>query len=134
MIIPSSMDIRPSFSFTPMQRAELPSSPWKSRIFVILFVVILALILAAFVWIVQSAKDTLPQSNEVISLEQAAERIQQGQVERILVQDEQDVFLYLPDESRPLYTRLALGQTFTGTFEGLGIPAVQFPPLTVESD
>lgn len=117
-----------------MQRTEQPVSPWRSRIFLIVFVSVLALILAAFVWIVQSAKATLPQGNEVVTLEEAAAHLEAGGVERILLQGEQDVFLYLPDASRPLYTRLALGQTFTGTFEGLGIPAVQFPPLTVESD
>ena len=117
-----------------MQRKEQPSSPWKSRLFVIVFVAILALIIAGFIWIVQTAKATLPQENEVISLEDAALRIGNGEVERILIQEERDVFLYLPGQSRPLYAQLALGKTFTGTIEALGVSAAQFPPLTVESD
>ena len=117
-----------------MQRAEQIASPWKSRIFVIVFVIILALIVTAFVWLAQSAKTTLPQANEVISLQEAANRIDSGAVEQILLQGERDVFLYLPGQARPLYTRLELGETFTTTLEGLGIPAERFPPLTVEND
>ncbi len=117
-----------------MQRAEQIASPWKSRIFVIVFVIILALIVTAFVWIVQSAKTTLPQTDEVITLQEAASRIDSGTVERILLQGERDVFLYLPGQPRPLYTRLELGKSFTTTLEALGIPAERFPPLTVESD
>ncbi|MBI3960190.1 MAG: hypothetical protein HY328_15365 [Chloroflexi bacterium] len=117
-----------------MQSAEQIASPWKSRIFVIIFVVILALLVTTFVWIVQSARTTLPQANEVISLEDAAGRIESGGVERILLQGEQDVFLYLPGQARPLYTRLELGESFTATLEALGVASGRFPPLTVESD
>lgn len=117
-----------------MQNAEQPVSPWKSRLFVIIFVIILAGIVTAFVWIVQSAKSTLPQASEIISVEDAAQRIGSGAVERILLQDEQDVFLYLPGQTRPLYAQLELGTTFTATMEGLGVSPGQFPPLTVESD
>jgi len=117
-----------------MQPTERIASPWKSRIFVIIFVIILALIVTAFVWIVQSAKSTLPQTNEIISVEDAAQRIGSGAVERVLLQDEQDVFLYLPGQARPLYAQLEVGTTFTATMEGLGVSPGQFPPLTVESD
>lgn len=117
-----------------MQNAEQAVSPWKSRLFVVIFVIILAGIVTAFVWIVQSAKSTLPQANEIISLEDAARRIGDGAVERVLLQDEQDVFLYLPGQARPLYARLELGKTFTATLESLGVPAERFPPLAVESE
>jgi len=117
-----------------MQSEAQLSSPWKSRIFVIVFVAILALIIAGFIWIVQTAKATLPQENEIISVENAAQRIDDGAVERILLQGERDVFLYLSGQPRPLYAQLALGKTFTGTIEALGVSAAQFPPLTVESD
>lgn len=117
-----------------MQQTEQIASPWKSRLFVIIFVLILALILAGFVWIVQSAKATLPQSDEVISLEEAASRVSSGEIERILVQGEQDLFLYQTGQERPLYARLELGKTLTGTLESLGVPAGAFPPVTVESD
>lgn len=117
-----------------MQSEAQLSSPWKSRIFVIVFVAILALIVAGFLWIVQNAKATLPQENEVITLEDAAQRIGRGEVERILIQEERDVFLYLPGQARPLYAQLALGKTFTTTLETLGVSAERFPPLTVESD
>lgn len=117
-----------------MQPTEAPSSPWKSRIFVIVFVLILALIVYGFLWIVQSAKATLPQKEEVISLDEAANRIGKGEVERILLQEERDVFLYLPGASRPLYTQLELGETFTTTMQSLGVSPASFPPLTVESD
>jgi len=117
-----------------MQNAEQPSSPWKSRIFVIVFVAILALIIAGFIWIVQSANAALPQPDEIISLEDAANRISSGRVDRILIQEERDIFLYLPGQSRPLYSQLTLGETFTTTMEALGIQPDDFPPLTVESD
>lgn len=117
-----------------MQNVKHLSSPWKSRVFVIVFVLILALLATGFILLVQSAKTTLPQTDEVISLEEAASRIDSGAVERILLQGEQDVFLYLPGQARPLYTRLALGATLTTTLEALGIPARRFPSLTVESD
>lgn len=97
-------------------------------------VAVLALIAAAFLWLVQTAKLTVPQPNEIISPSQAAEQIRAGQVERVLIQEERDIFLYLPSQARPLYTRLEAGQSFTGTFEALGVSAGQFPPLTVESD
>ena len=115
-----------------MQNAEQPASPWKSRIFVVVFVAILALIIYGFIWIVQSADAALPQPNEVIKIEDAASRIGKGQVERILIQGDRDVFLYLPGQPRPLYLQLELGTTFTPTLEALGIPAERFPPLTVE--
>lgn len=117
-----------------MQGTEQVASPWKSRIFVVVFVIILAGIVTAFVSLVQNAKSTLPQADEIISMEEAASRIDAGAVERILLQDEQDVFLYLPGQPRPLYARLELGKTFTATIESLGIPAERFPPVTVESD
>lgn len=117
-----------------MQNAEQPASPWKSRIFVIVFVAILALIIYGFIWIVQSATAALPQTDEIISLEEMAAHIGKGEVERILLQDERDVFLYLPGEARPLYAQLALGTTFTPTLEALGIQPDRFPPLAVESD
>jgi len=101
---------------------------------VIAFVLILAAIIYGFIWIVQSADATLPQPDEIISLEDAANRISSGAVERVLIQEERDVFLYLPGQSRPLYSRLALGKTFTTTMEALGIQPDNFPPLTVESD
>lgn len=115
-----------------MQNAEQPVSPWKSRIFVIIFVAILALIIYGFIWIVQSADAALPQTNEVISVQEMADRINSGDVERILIQAERDVFLYLPGQPRPLYTQLELGTTFTPTLEALGIQPDRFPPLTVE--
>ncbi|HRJ40781.1 MAG: hypothetical protein KJZ86_05335 [Caldilineaceae bacterium] len=117
-----------------MQNPEQPASPWKSRIFVIVFVAILALIIYGFIWIVQSANETLPQTNEIITLEDAAARIDGGGVERILIQEERDVFLYLPGQPRPLYSQLALGETFTTTMQALGVSPASFPPLTVESD
>lgn len=117
-----------------MQSEEQPSLPWKSRIFVVVFVAILALIIYGFIWIVQSADATLPQPDEIISVEDAANRIASGEVERILIQEERDVFLYLPDQPRPLYSQLALGETFTTTMEALGVAGDDFPPLTVESD
>lgn len=117
-----------------MQNAEQPASPWKSRIFVIVFVAILGLIVYGFIWIVQSADATLPQPDEIISLEDAANRISRGDVERILIQEERDIFLYLPDQPRPLYSQLALGETFTTTMESLGIASDSFPPLAVEND
>ena len=58
-----------------MQNAEQPASPWKSRIFVIVFVAILSLIIYGFIWIVQSADEALPQTNEIISLEEMAAHI-----------------------------------------------------------
>ena len=117
-----------------MQNAEQPASPWKSRLFVIVFVTILALIIYGFIWIVQSADATLPQPDEIISLEDAANQIGSGEIDRILIQEERDIFLYLPGQPRPLYSQLALGQTFTATMEALGVPSASFPPLTVESD
>ena len=117
-----------------MQNVKHIPSPWKSRIFVIIFVLLLALLATGFFLIVQSAKSTLPQADEIISVEDAAQRIGSGAVERVLLQGEQDVFLYLPGQARPLYAQLELGTTFTATLEGLGISPGQFPPLTVESD
>ncbi|MFZ1752881.1 MAG: hypothetical protein WBO46_11680 [Caldilineaceae bacterium] len=117
-----------------MQSEKEISSPWKSRIFVLVFVAVLALIVAGFMWIVQNAKATLPQTSEIISMEEVAKQIESGSVDSILLQGDQDVFLYLPGHPRPLYARLALGSTFTTTLEGLGVPAGELPPVTVEKD
>ncbi|RME62885.1 MAG: hypothetical protein D6790_05605 [Caldilineae bacterium] len=96
--------------------------------------VLIVVVFGAILWIVQTANSTLPQPEEVLTLEEAAARIQQGDVERILIQEGRDVFLYLPGQARPLYTRLELGKTFTETFEALGVPVSAFPPLRVEED
>jgi|GEM_PF-3506201 len=117
-----------------MYKNHNSSSPWKSQIFVIAFVAILAFVVWAFIWIVQSASSALPQKDEVISLEEAANHVASGDVEHILIQGEQDIFLYLPGQTRPLYTQVELGKTFTATVEALGVSPDQFPPLTVEGE
>ena len=96
-----------------MQNRNSASSPWKSRIFVIAFVAVLAFIVWAFIWVVQSANSALSQEHEIINLDDVANRIDSGQVERILIQGEQDAFLYLPGHARPLYTQIEAGKTFT---------------------
>ena len=96
-----------------MPNRNSASSPWKSRIFVIAFVAVLAFIVWAFIWVVQSANSALSQEHEIINLDDVANRIDSGQVERILIQGEQDAFLYLPGHARPLYTQIEAGKTFT---------------------
>ncbi len=96
--------------------------------------VLILVVLGAFFWIVQEAREALPRSDEIISVRQAADLIRDGEVARVLIQEERDVFLYLPDRARPLYTRLEPGTTFTETFQALGVPPTLFPPLTVEAD
>jgi hypothetical protein len=100
--------------------------------FAIIFLIILIAIFAAFVWSVQSARSILPQDDEIVSVEEAARMIEAGEVQRILIQRERDIFLYRPNEPRPRYTQLQLGQNFTTTMESLGVTPEEFPPLTVE--
>ena len=105
----------------------------NSKRFVVIFVLALAALLVAFTLIVRWAVNILPQEDEVITVDDAAARIERGEVERILIQEEgQDVFLYLPGEPRPLYTRLELGESFTETMQSLGVDTVDIPPVTVE--
>jgi hypothetical protein len=106
----------------------------SSKRFVIIFVLTLLGLLVAFTLMVRWAVAILPQEDEVITVVDAAERIERGEIERILIQEERDLFLYQPGESRPLYARLEEGSTFTTTLESLGISQEQFPPLTVETD
>jgi HAMP domain-containing protein len=115
--------------------APSPSSPNNSgKRVVIIFLGSLALIVLAFVALVMTARSTLPQENEIINLEQAAQHVQAGEVERILVQEERDVFLYLAGQTRPLYTRLEPGATITETLTGLGVSVEQLPPIEIDSD
>jgi hypothetical protein len=104
----------------------------SSKLFALIFILILVIIFAAFVWFVQSANRLLPQDHEIISVSEAAEMIQADQVERVLIQRERDIFLYRSDEPRPYYTQLELGQVFTQTIESFGIPTERFPPVSVE--
>jgi hypothetical protein len=106
----------------------------SSKRFVLIFVVVLAVLLIGFTWMVRWATATLPQEHEIITAPAAAERLQRGEFERILIQGEQDIFYYLPGEARPLYTQLELGETFTETMAALGVDPAQFPPLTIEAD
>ncbi len=101
---------------------------------VLILLVALAGLFLAVYWIVLQAREALPQEDEIISVTQAAEWIQEGRVERILIQEDRDIFLYLPGRARPFYTQLAPGQTFTETMQSLGVPPSQFPPLIVEPD
>lgn len=106
----------------------------SSKRFVLIFVVLLAILLTGFTLIVRWATATLPQENEIITAATAAELIEGGELERILIQEERDVFFYLPGEARPLYLQLGLGQTFTETMAGLDVSAEHFPPLTIETE
>lgn len=106
----------------------------KSRVFVLIFVVMLVGILAAFVYFVQTASSTLPQDDEIITVEDAAARIQAGEIERILIQEERDLFLYRAGEPRPLYAKLSEGATFTPTMQALGLTPEMFPPLSIEAE
>jgi hypothetical protein len=106
----------------------------RSNRFVIIFVLILIGLLVSFTLIVRWAVAILPQENEVITVVDAAGRIERGEIERILIQEDRDIFLYQPGQPRPLYTQLEPGATFTNTLESLGISPEQFPPLTVETD
>jgi hypothetical protein len=106
----------------------------SSKRFVIIFVLILLGLLVAFTLIVRWAVAILPQEDEIITINDAAGRIERGEIERILIQEERDIFLYQPGQARPLYTRLEPDATFTVTLESLGISPEQFPPLTVETD
>lgn len=104
------------------------------KLFVVIFVVLLAVVVASFIWFVQTANSILPQEDEVISVEEAAARIEAGEIERILIQEERDLFLYRPGQDRPLYAQLDEGAVFTTTMQALGIPQEQFPPLIVEPE
>ncbi len=108
------------------------SAGTSSKRFVIIFVLALAGLLIAFILMVRWAVNILPQEDEVITITDAVTLIEQGEVERILIQEGQDVFLYRPGEPRPLYTKLAAGESFTETMESLGVPSTNFPPLSVE--
>lgn len=102
--------------------------------FALIFSLILLGLLVAFTLMVRWAVAILPQEDEVITAVDAAGRVERGEIERILIQEERDVFLYLPGQPRPLYAQLEEGSTFTTTMESLGISPEQFPPLTVETD
>lgn len=105
----------------------------SSKRFVVIFVLALAALLVAFTLMVRWAVNILPQEDEVITVEDAAARIERGEIERILIQEQgQDIFLYLPDEPRPLYTQLELGQTFTDTMQSQGVDIEDMPPVTEE--
>jgi hypothetical protein len=106
----------------------------RSNRFVVIFVLILIGLLVSFTLIVRWAVAILPQENEVITVTDAAGRIERGEIERILIQEDRDIFLYQPGQPRPLYTRLEPGATFTITLESLGISPEQIPPMTVEPD
>ena len=110
------------------------ASTVNSKRFVIIFVIILITLLVAFTLMVRWATAILPQENEVISLVEAAQYIEQNEIERILIQEGRDIFLYQPGESRPLYLQLNEGQTFTETMETMGVTPDRFPLLTVEED
>jgi hypothetical protein len=102
--------------------------------FALIFLLILLGILLAFTLIVRWAVAILPQEEEVITVVDAAGRIERGEIERILIQEDRDIFLYQLGQPRPLYTRLEPDTTFTNTLESLGISPEHFPPLTVETD
>lgn len=104
----------------------------NSRRFFLIFVLFLVALSGAFWWIVQEARAVLPQEGEVLTLEEAAQLLETGEIERALLQEERDVFLYRSGQNRPLYTRLESGRTFTETFGDLGVPAASLPPLRVE--
>ncbi|MBI1297020.1 hypothetical protein GC175_18865 [bacterium] len=105
----------------------------SSKRFVVIFVLALAALLLAFTLMVHWAGSILPQEDEVITTQDAAARIERGEIERILIQEQgQNIFLYLPDEPRPLYIRLELGESFTETMQSLGVDAVDIPPVTEE--
>ncbi|MBX2999430.1 MAG: hypothetical protein KF893_13020 [Caldilineaceae bacterium] len=110
------------------------SAGLSGRRFALIFLLILLGILLVFTLIVRWAVAILPQENEVITVVDAAGRIERGEIERILIQEDRDIFLYQPGQPRPLYTRLEPDATFTNTLESLGISPEQFPPLTVETD
>lgn len=110
------------------------SSGISGKRFALIFSLILLGLLLAFTLMVRWAVAILPQDDEVITVIDAAGRIERGEIERILIQEERDVFLYRPGEPRPLYARLEEGNTFTTTLESLGVSPDQFPPLTVETD
>ncbi len=107
-------------------------SKFSSKFFVLIFVAILAGILIAFIYFVRTASSTLPQEQEIITSAEAARLIETGAIERILIQEARDIFLYRAGEERPLYTKLSEGEVFTDTMLGLDITPDQFPPLTVE--
>lgn len=110
-----------------------PSPGTSSKRFVVIFVLVLAALLVAFTLMVRWATNILPQEDEVITVQDAAARLERGEVERVLIQEDgQDIFLYLPDEPRPLYARIELGDSFTETMQSLGVDAVEMPPVTVE--
>jgi hypothetical protein len=74
----------------------------RSNRFVIIFVLILIGLLVSFTLIVRWAVAILPQENEVITVTDAAGRIERGEIERILIQEDRDIFLYQPGQPRPL--------------------------------
>ncbi|MEZ4634220.1 MAG: hypothetical protein R2873_12770 [Caldilineaceae bacterium] len=109
------------------------STGTSSKRFVVIFVLALAALLVAFTLMVRWAVNILPQQDEVITVEDAAAYIERGEVERILIQEQgQDIFLYLPGDDRPLYTRIELGETFTDTMQSLGVDTVNLPPVKEE--
>jgi hypothetical protein len=109
-----------------------PSQGVSGKFFAFIFLILLIGIFVAFVWFVQSATALLPQENEIVPLGEAVRMIEAGDVERVLIQRQRDVFLYQPNQARPLYTQLELGQTFTTTLESFGVTPERFPPITVE--
>ncbi len=119
---------------------ELPEADGISgRRAVTIILLSLGLLLLAFIGVVSWARSTLPQEEEIITVEEAAQLIQEGQVERILVQTDelgvnQDLFLYLPGQARPLYARLEPGQSITETLRSLGVPDDRLPPIEIEVD
>jgi hypothetical protein len=109
-----------------------PSQGVSGKFFAFIFLILLIGIFVAFVWFVQSATALLPHEDEIVPLGEAVRMIEAGEVERILIQRERDVFLYQPGQRRPLYTQLELGQTFTTTLESFDVTPDRFPPITVE--
>lgn len=116
--------------WAPVNRSQRSNTNW----YVVLFLIVLIFLIAAFVWMARTATSLLPQSDEIISLSETAQLVQNGQVERILIQEDRDLFLYLPARSRPLYSRLEPGTTVTETLESLGVDRADFPPIEVDED
>lgn len=106
----------------------------RAKWMIVLFLITMAAIFAAIVYFTQTAKSLLPQADEILTITEAANLLERGEVDRILIQEEQDIFLYQPGAQRPLYLQLQIGETFTQTMANAGINSSQFPPLTVEGE
>ena len=124
---------------SPVDEEQPEGEGMSGRRAVTIILLSLGLLLLAFIGVVSWARSTLPQESEIISVEEAARLIQEGQVERLLVQTDsvganQDLFLYLPGRPRPLYARLEPGKSITETLRSLGVPDDRLPPIQIEVD